>query len=94
MAAVGLTRFRHARGSSADQAQFLAVGFVVPFAAAMVSVPSLPAYVKKYTLIPFGVQRIVVAGIFSGRVAIFDWQRKAHLPTIGPCERVLPARRQ
>jgi undecaprenyl-diphosphatase len=65
VAATGLEMVKHARGFSADQAQFLAVGFVVSFVVALASIKFLLAYVKKYNFIPFGVYRILVAGILG-----------------------------
>jgi len=53
-------------GSSftADQFSVLAVGFVISFVVALLSIKFLINYIKKHTFIPFGVYRIVIALVF------------------------------
>jgi undecaprenyl-diphosphatase len=64
-AATGLELVKHAKGFSVEQAQFLAIGFVVSFVVALASIKFLLAYVKHYTFIPFGVYRIVAALVLA-----------------------------
>jgi undecaprenyl-diphosphatase len=65
VAATGLEMVKHAHSFSADQAQFLAVGFVISFVVALASIKFLLAYVKRYNFIPFGIYRLLVALFLS-----------------------------
>lgn len=63
-AATGLDLFKSA--GTFSQADFgnLAVGFVVSFVVALISIRFLLQYVRKHTFIPFGIYRIVAALLF------------------------------
>jgi undecaprenyl-diphosphatase len=47
-------------GLSADDAQFLAIGFVTSFVVALLAIRFLLAFVKSHTFLPFGVYRILL----------------------------------
>jgi len=53
-------------GSSFSPSQFevLAVGFIVSFIVAIISIKFLLNFIKKHTFIPFGIYRIIIALIF------------------------------
>lgn len=63
-AATGLDILKNASSFSANQAGFLAVGFVVSFVVAMLSIKFLLAFVKTHNFIPFGIYRILLALFF------------------------------
>lgn len=64
LAASVLDLLKSGAAFSADQFGFLAVGFVVSFIVALLSIEFLLRYIKKHSFIPFGVYRIIVALIF------------------------------
>jgi len=49
---------------SPDQFILLAVGFIVSFVVALLSIKFLINYIKKHTFIPFGIYRIIIALVF------------------------------
>jgi undecaprenyl-diphosphatase len=55
-------------GSAFSSSQFgiLAVGFIVSFIVAIVSIRFLIHYIMRHTFIPFGIYRVIVALIFMG----------------------------
>ncbi len=63
-AATGLDLLKSAGAFSQADFGNLAVGFVVSFVVALVSIRFLLQYVRKHTFIPFGIYRIVVALLF------------------------------
>ena len=60
-------------GSTFSSSQFgvLAIGFVVSFVVAIVSIRFFLGFIKNHTFIPFGVYRIIVALIFMASLYIF-----------------------
>lgn len=64
LAATGLDLVKNYQSFSVDQFGSLAVGFVVSFVVALVSIKFLLNYIRRYDFIPFGIYRIVVALIF------------------------------
>ncbi len=60
-------------GGAFSSSQFgaLAVGFIVSFVVAILSIEFLVNYIKKHTFIPFGIYRIVIALIFMGLFSVF-----------------------
>jgi undecaprenyl-diphosphatase len=51
---------------SSSQFGVLAVGFIVSFVIAILSIEFLVNYIKKHTFIPFGIYRVVIALVFMG----------------------------
>ena len=64
LAASGLDLVKNYDSFSVDQFGILAVGFVVSFVTAIVSIKFLLNFVKKHNFVPFGVYRIFAAIIF------------------------------
>jgi undecaprenyl-diphosphatase len=64
LAATGLDLVKNLGQFSMGQVQFLSIGFVVSFLAALGGVKYLLSYIKKHTFIPFGVYRIVLVIVF------------------------------
>jgi len=64
LAASGLDLIKNYDSFSVDQFGILAVGFVVSFVTAIVSIKFLLNFVKKHNFVPFGVYRIFAAIIF------------------------------
>jgi undecaprenyl-diphosphatase len=64
LAATGLDLVESASAFSTDQFGLLAVGFISSFVVAMLAIKFLLAYVRTHTFIPFGVYRILLAGVF------------------------------
>jgi undecaprenyl-diphosphatase len=67
VAASGYTMYKQIkeeRGLTLDQAQFLAVGFVISFLVAVVAIRFLLGFVKTHTFLPFGVYRILLVLAF------------------------------
>jgi undecaprenyl-diphosphatase len=63
-AATGLDLLKNAGSFSRDQAGVLAVGFIVSFVVALLSIKFLLVYIQKHNFIPFGVYRIILALLF------------------------------
>lgn len=63
-AATGLDLIKSAGSFSVDQLGFLAVGFVVSFVVALLSIKFLLKYIKNHDFKAFGVYRIVIAILF------------------------------
>ena len=64
LAASGLDLFKNAGTMSSSDIGSLVLGFVVSFVVAMASIRLLLTFVRKYTFIPFGVYRVLVAVAF------------------------------
>jgi undecaprenyl-diphosphatase len=64
LAATGLDLVKSASGFSAGDFWLLAVGFIVAFLVAIVSIKFLLRFIKTHTFVPFGVYRIVAAILF------------------------------
>jgi undecaprenyl-diphosphatase len=64
LAATGLDLVKNLNQFSAGQIQFLSIGFVVSFFAALGGIKYLLAFIKKHTFIPFGIYRIVLVVVF------------------------------
>lgn len=64
LAAVGLDLVKSAPVFSAANGVFLAAGFVTSFLVAVVSIKFLLVYIQKNNFIPFGIYRIIAAGLF------------------------------
>ena len=64
LAAAALDLLKSGSGFSASQFGVLAVGFFVSFVVAIASIRFFIGYIKKHTVIPFGVYRIIAALVF------------------------------
>ncbi len=64
LAATLLSIVKHRDEMSFDQSGLLAIGFVVSFIVACISIKWLLGYVKKHSFVAFGVYRIVAALVF------------------------------
>ena len=64
LAATGYDLLKNASSFGESQFIFLAVGFVASFAVAIVSIKSFLHFVKKHSLMLFGVYRVVIALLF------------------------------
>jgi len=64
LAATGLDLFKNWQSFSANQWDFLAVGFLAAFLVALASIKFLLSFIKRYNFVPFGIYRIGVAIIF------------------------------
>ncbi len=64
LAATGLDLAQSAHAFSFDQFVFLAVGFVVSFVVATLSIKFLLHFIQHHNFIPFGIYRILIAGLF------------------------------
>lgn len=64
LAATGLDLIKNANQFSLSQWNFLAVGFIISFIVALISIKFLLNFIKKHSFIPFGIYRMVVALIF------------------------------
>jgi undecaprenyl-diphosphatase len=64
LAASGYDILKSASGFSMDQFGVMAVGFVVSFIVALLSLRWLLSFVKKHTFVSFGIYRILAAGVF------------------------------
>lgn len=65
LAATGYDLLKNASLFTSDQFGILAVGFAVSFVVALLSVTLLLQFVRRYTFVPFGVYRILVAIVFA-----------------------------
>jgi len=63
-AATALDLFKNISLFSASQLDFLAVGFVTAFIAAIIAIKFLLKFIQNHTFIPFGIYRIIIALIF------------------------------
>lgn len=63
LAATGYDLLKNASGFSADEIGVIAVGFIVAFLTALVSIKFLVSFVKKHTFLVFGIYRIMAAGV-------------------------------
>jgi len=63
-AATGYDLLKNASRFSLDQMGFLAVGFVVSFVVALLSIKFLLRYIQTHTFVPFGVYRIALAALW------------------------------
>lgn len=70
LAASALDLLKSGSAFSASQFGVLAVGFVVSFIVAILSIRFFLEFIKKHTFIPFGVYRIIVALIFMASLYI------------------------
>jgi len=59
-AATGYDLLKNASQFSLDQVQFLAIGFVMSFIVALVSIKFLLRFIQTHTFIPFGIYRIAL----------------------------------
>ncbi|MBA4418512.1 MAG: undecaprenyl-diphosphatase [Syntrophus sp. (in: bacteria)] len=64
LAATGLDLLKNFNQFSVDQVQFLAIGFVVSFFAALAGIKYLLSFIKNHTFIPFGIYRIILVVVF------------------------------
>lgn len=64
LAATGLDLFKSAGSFAAEDFGVLAVGFIVSFLVALLSIKFLLGFIKKHTFLPFGVYRVIVAILF------------------------------
>ena len=64
LAAVGLDLYKNAINFSLGQAGLLAVGFIISFGVAVISVKLLLGFVKRHNFIIFGVYRVAIALFF------------------------------
>jgi len=64
IAATGLDLFKNWQSFSANQWDFLAVGFLAAFLVALASIKFLLSFIKRYNFVPFGVYRIGLAIVF------------------------------
>ena len=64
LAATGLDLVSSYKTFSGSQFSVLAVGFIVSFAVALLSIKWLITFIRQHNFIPFGVYRIVVALVF------------------------------
>lgn len=64
LAATGYDLLKSAHAFTLDDAGLLAIGFVSSFVVAAFSMRFLLALVRRYTFIPFGIYRIVLAALF------------------------------
>jgi undecaprenyl-diphosphatase len=53
-------QYKEGTGLSADETQFLAIGFVTSFVVAILAIRFLLSFVKSHTFLPFGVYRILL----------------------------------
>lgn len=72
LAATGYDLLKNASSFTADQVGVLLIGFVTAAIFAQLSITFLLKFVKKHTFIPFGIYRMVIAGIFALALA-FHW---------------------
>ncbi|MBP7835865.1 MAG: undecaprenyl-diphosphatase UppP [Candidatus Omnitrophica bacterium] len=63
-AATALDLARSAGSFKAGQFLVLAVGFIVSFMVALLSIKFLLVFIRKHTFIPFGIYRIIIAAVF------------------------------
>lgn len=63
-AAVALDVLKSYQSFTTDGLGYIMVGFVTAFLIALIAVRFLLKFVKTYTFIPFGIYRIIVAGLF------------------------------
>lgn len=63
-AATALDLFKNINLFSSSQMDFLIVGFVTAFIAAIIAIKFLLKFIQNHTFIPFGIYRIIVALIF------------------------------
>ncbi|MBN2094340.1 MAG: undecaprenyl-diphosphate phosphatase [Candidatus Zambryskibacteria bacterium] len=64
VAASGLDIYKNYKSFSIDEFWTLAIGFVVSFIVAFISIKFLLSFIKKHDFIPFGIYRILLAFIF------------------------------
>lgn len=64
-AATGYDLLKNASSFSTDHMGTLAVGFVVSFFVALISIQFLLRFVRTHTFIPFGIYRIIAAVVFA-----------------------------
>ena len=64
LAATVLDLAKSGSSFSADQFVSLAVGVVISFVVALLSIKFLINYIKKHTFTPFGVYRVIIALVF------------------------------
>jgi len=64
LAATGLDLLKNWQQFSANQWDFLIAGFLAAFIIALASIKFLLDFIKKYTFIPFGVYRVIIAVVF------------------------------
>ena len=64
LAATGLDLAKNAGSFSMDQVSALSVGFIVSFLVALASIKFLLRFIKTHSFVPFGIYRILLAGVF------------------------------
>ncbi len=64
LAATSLDLFKNYRTFESADVAALSVGFLVSFAVALCAIRFLLGYVRKHTFVPFGIYRILIAGLF------------------------------
>ena len=64
LAATGLDLVKNASSFSTDQVGSLAIGFVVSFIVALLSIKFLLSYIRTHTFVPFGIYRILASLAF------------------------------
>lgn len=65
-AATALDIYKEHSAFSGDQFSLLAVGFVVAFVVALISIKTFLSYIQKHSFAAFGIYRIVLAIVFLG----------------------------
>lgn len=68
LAASALDLMKSGSSFSASQFGVLAVGFIVSFIVAVISIRFFLNYIRKHTFIPFGVYRVIIALIFMASI--------------------------
>lgn len=63
-AAAGLDLLKSAHNFNPQQMSCLGIGFIVSFVVALLSIKFLLQFIKNNNFIPFGIYRVIVAGIF------------------------------
>jgi len=63
-AATALDIYKSGAGFSTGEIEILLTGFIVSFVVALISIKFLLRYIQNHTFIPFGIYRIIVAGVF------------------------------
>jgi undecaprenyl-diphosphatase len=64
VAATGYDILKNYSLFSAETTTLLAIGFVTAFVVALVVIKTLLVFIKKHTFVPFGIYRIILAGLF------------------------------
>lgn len=70
VAATGYDLLKSAHSFTASDTELMAIGFIVSFAVALASMKLLLSIVKRFSFVPFGIYRIVVAVLFFAIVIL------------------------